>query len=90
MDGCLGGGVMVGDLLLQPTFHHIPVDVLEEGFYVIGSFQPVISHEGMLKDVHYQDWLAAGKVIYLMLIYPLVKKPASYIILIKYRPADAT
>ena len=70
-----------GDLF-QSTFHLIPVCVLEEGGYVVSALQPVIGHEGMLEDVHYQEgnttcWLAG-----LMLINPLVKEFPGDIVLI--------
>src|SRR4030067_1022980 len=75
--------------LLQPTGHGTPVDVLKEGGDIVSPFQSVVSDEGVLEDIHYQDGSAAGKVATLMLIYPLVDELASDIILIEYRPADA-
>jgi hypothetical protein len=40
--------------LLESRFDLRPVDVLKEGRDVIGPFEAVIDHEGMLEYVHYQ------------------------------------
>jgi hypothetical protein len=52
------------------------VDVFEKGPNVIGSFQPVIDHKGMLKDIQYQNGCAAGRVADVVFIDPKIDEPS--------------
>ena len=59
--------------LLQPSFGSLPVDVLEIGSDVVGSFQTVIDHKRMLEDIQDQDRCAAGRVSHVVFIDPAVE-----------------
>ena len=59
--------------LLQPSFGSLPVDVLEIGSDVVGSFQTVIDHKRMLEDIQDQDGRATGQVSHVMFVDPAVE-----------------
>lgn len=59
--------------LFQPSFGSLPVDVLEIGSDVIGPFQTVVDHKGVLEDIQYQDGCAAGQVSHVVFVDPAVE-----------------
>jgi hypothetical protein len=49
-----------------------PVDIFEKGLNIISSFETIIDHKSMLKDVHNQDGHPTGRMTRIMFIDPEV------------------
>ena len=58
--------------LFETALYGSPIDVLEEGLDVVGTFQSIIDHEGMLEYIQHQYGNRTGQVACFMLVDPLV------------------
>jgi hypothetical protein len=68
--------------LLQPSFRSFPVDILEIGSDVVGFFQTVIDHKGVLEDIQDQDGRATGQVSRVMFIDPAIEQISGEVVLV--------
>ncbi len=52
MDPNLSSKALSSFMEKEPFFNFCPVNISKKGLYVIGSFEAIIDHKGMLKDIH--------------------------------------
>ena len=75
--------------LLQSIFRRSPINILEKSLDVIRPLQPVVDHEGVLKDIEDEDGCAARGMPHIVLINPEIEKSFGKRILVEDGPADA-
>src|SRR3989339_338958 len=57
-------------LFLKSILNHVPINGFEKGFDIICTFEPVINHECMFKNIHNKKRYAACKMTNIMFIDP--------------------
>src|SRR5262249_61983997 len=73
-----GGRRAHGRFLSQPSLHPLPVDVPEKGFDVLRLLGGAgVTHEGVLPDIHDEQWLEAGGNAVLVQRQPVVGQAIS-------------
>src|SRR5438105_6484986 len=77
--------------MLQSSLDHVPIDVREERFDVLGTIRRfVIQNKRMLPNVHYQHGSEAGDVSGFMQSDPMIRQRAVHGILVTDGPANST
>src|SRR5437868_1590230 len=76
--------------MLQSSLDHVPIDVREERFDVLGTIRRfVIQDKCMLPNVHYQHGSETGDVSGFMQSDPMIRQRAVRRILITHGPANS-
>lgn len=75
--------------LVQPLIDRLPVNRGGEGVDVVGAFEAVVDHEGVLEDIHDEERGRAGQVTDVVLVDPDGEEPLGHRIDREYSPADA-
>ena len=75
--------------LLPSFFDHFPIQIFHESFQIARPIGPIIQHESVLKNIHIQEEVQAGRMTVIVLVDPKIHQLAIFRIAVEGCPTDA-